>query len=108
MHGSQALSQYWPSISSLLGASCREALYVGDIVTPCHDFILQLIDIVFNLIHPVHRPDPLRSLPKLLGFDKMPKLSKVHFPNGLCNDCKETLCKAIANKRGRVWEKLPQ
>ncbi|KAM5546266.1 hypothetical protein V8D89_000392 [Ganoderma adspersum] len=108
MHGSQALREYRPGPSDFLGDSCEEAMVQDDIITPCYYFLRRLFEVVFDRGHPRDRADPLRLLPKCLGFSRMPELSEEEFPDGLCFECEETLCERIADERKRVWEKLPQ
>ncbi|KAI1787048.1 hypothetical protein LXA43DRAFT_740426 [Ganoderma leucocontextum] len=111
MHGSQALSRYRPPVSDFMGDRCAEAWLQDDRETSCYRFIARLFEVVWNQgpsMDQIHG-DPLRSLTKCLGFDKMPELSKAHFPDGVCMDCDEKLSDALGvAERKRIWAELPK
>ncbi|PIL28624.1 hypothetical protein GSI_08666 [Ganoderma sinense ZZ0214-1] len=109
MHGSQEITRYRPPVFAFMADPCIEEFYVhGETGSPCYEFIARLFDIVFDQIHPMTRPDPLRFLTKCLDFYKMSELSKEEFPDGLCVDCEETLREELVSERKKVWAMLPR
>ena len=108
--GCQMLKAYHPNVDRFLCNSCAAPPWdlPGCDPVPCREYISRLFEVVWNAGERcrVTHGDPLRLLTACLKYEKMPELSKEHFPDGLCDECYQTVFFRLLGERQRVWDNL--
>ncbi len=112
LHGFQSLVDYRIDAYFLLSDQCfppeEHDEYGYELVSKnskCFAFLAELVVVVWGR---GERRDPLRLLFDCLEYERYPQLSKEHFPDGLCEDCRDSLPEAVARIRRALWETLPR
>ncbi|PIL28643.1 hypothetical protein GSI_08685 [Ganoderma sinense ZZ0214-1] len=109
IHGCQFLHEYRPNAPEFMCGDC-EGIWAleedEDFVHPCHEFIERLFHVVWAPRPSPTHPDPLRLLAKCVDYEKIPQLSKKHYPQGLCKNCRIVLVEELHEERKKIWEQL--